>query len=139
MAGSPHGRRPVAAGPVGVGGGSLAAVSVTLATITGPPYLSSAGVNGWILAFAAGLFAFLLTVPFMVEARLRSRYPDRDARWDRAVPAWGAIGLLVLAAGALIGTGGEFSGDSLAGAAGLLATIEGGLVLIAVLSMMLSG
>jgi hypothetical protein len=46
---------------------------------------------------------------------------------------------LVLAVGVLSGAGGDFSGDSLAGAAGLLAALEGGLVLIAVLAMLLSG
>jgi hypothetical protein len=55
------------------------------------------------------------------------------------VPTWGAVGLVVLAAGALVGAAGDFSGQSLAGTAGFLATIEGGLVLIAVLAMLLSG
>jgi hypothetical protein len=43
----------------------------------------------------------------------------------------------VLVAGALVGAGGSFAGDSLAGTAGLLAVIEGGLVMITVLAMML--
>ena len=72
------------------GAGLLVAVAgLILAGVAGPPYLSSDGVNGWIVVFAAGLFASLVAVPFGVEARLRSRYPDRDARWDRAVPVWG--------------------------------------------------
>jgi hypothetical protein len=122
------------------GAGLLVAVAgLILAGVAGPPYLSSDGVNGWIVVFAAGLFASLVAVPFGVEARLRSRYPDRDARWDRAVPVWGGIGLLVLVAGALVGAGGSFSGDSLAGAAGLLAVVEGGLVVVTTLSMLLSG
>ena len=45
----------------------------------------------------------------------------------------------VLVAGALVGAGGSFSGDSLAGAAGLLAVVEGGLVVVTTLSMLLSG
>lgn len=122
------------------GAGLLGAVAgLILAGVAGAPYLSSDGVNGWIVVFAAGLFAALVAVPFGVEARLRSRYPDRDARWDRAVPVWGGIGLLVLVAGALVGAGGSFSGDSLAGAAGLLAVVEGGLVVVTTLSMLLSG
>jgi hypothetical protein len=139
MAGSPPSEGWAVQTAVAVGGASLAAGALVLAAVSGPPYLGSTGVNGWVVAFAAGLFAALLAAPFVIEARLRSRYPDRDARWDRAVPVWGAIGLLVLAAGALVGAGGDFSGDSLAGTAGLLATIEGGVVLIAVLSMMLAG
>jgi hypothetical protein len=122
------------------GAGLLVAVAgLVLAGVAGAPYLSSEGVNGWIVVFAAGLFAALVAVPFGVEARLRSRYADRDARWDRAVPVWGGIGLLVLVAGALVGAGGSFSGDSLAGTAGLLAVVEGGLVVVTTLSMLLSG
>ena len=142
MAPSPQGSPAIgarAAAIAALAGGSLAVASLALAALTGPPYLGSDGVNGWIVAFAAGLFAALLAAPFGIEAGLRSRYPDRDARWDRAVPAWGAVGLLVLVAGALAGAGASFAGDSLAGAAGLLAALEGGLVVIAVLSMMLSG
>ena len=55
------------------------------------------------------------------------------------MPAWGGIGLLVLVVGALVGAGGSFAGDSLAGACGLLAVVEGGLVVIAMLAMILSG
>ncbi len=120
-------------------GASIAGASLVGAAITGPPYLSQDGVNGWVVVFAAALFAALVATPFGIEARLRSRYADHDARWDRAVPAWGGIGLLVLVVGALAGAGGGFAGDSLAGACGLLAIAEGGMVVIAVLSMMLSG
>lgn len=142
MAGSGEGSGATAsrrAALVALAGASIAVASLALAAFTGPPYLSSDGVNGWVIVFAAGLFTALVATPFGIEAGLRSRYADRDARWDRAVPAWGAIGLLVLVAGALAGAGGGFAGDSLAGACGLLALAEGGLVVIAVLSMMLSG
>jgi hypothetical protein len=120
-------------------GASVAVASLAVAALTGPPYLSEAGVNGWLVVFAAGLFAALVATPFGIEASLRSRYADRDSRWDRAVPAWGGIGVLVLVVGAIAGGGGGFAGDSLAGAAGLLAVVEGGAVVIAVLAMMLSG
>ena len=35
----------------------------------GPPYLSIDGVNGWIVLFAAGLFAGLLAAPVAIEGR----------------------------------------------------------------------
>lgn len=118
---------------------SLAAAGLILASISGPPYLSSDGVNGWLVLFAAGLFAALLAVPFLVERWLRPALPDRDERWDRAVPIWGAIALAVLALGVLAGSAGGFEGDSLAGSAGLLAAIEAGLVAIALAVVLLSG
>ena len=75
----------------------------------------------------------------MLEARLRGSYSDSDARWDRAIPIWGGIALIVTVVGALIGASGDFAGDSLAGSAGLLAAGAGGLVLIAVATALLSG
>jgi hypothetical protein len=113
--------------------------SLALAAVSGPPYLSTGDVNGWIIVFAAALLAALLALPFAIEARLRGSHPDSDARWDRAVPIWGGIALIVTAMGALIGTAGGFAGDSLAGSAGLIVAGAGGLVLIAVLSVLLSG
>ena len=139
MRGPSEDRGAISPQTVAAAGLLVAVAGLILAGVAGAPYLSSDGVNGWIVVFAAGLFAALVAVPFGVEARLRSRYPDRDARWDRAVPVWGGIGLLVLVAGALVGAGGSFSGDSLAGAAGLLAVVEGGLVVVTTLSMLLSG
>jgi hypothetical protein len=117
----------------------VAAAALLLAAVSGPPYLSSSGVNGWLVVFAAALFVALFAVPFGIEARLRDAHPDSDARWERAVPAWGGIALLVTAVGALIGVLGGFGGDSLAGSVGLVVAGEGGLVLIAVLSVLLSG
>jgi hypothetical protein len=96
-------------------------------------------VSGWIVLFAAGLFAALLATPFAIEGRLRASQPESDARWDRVVPLWGAIALALLAAGILTGASGGFAGDSLAGSAGLLATIEAGLVVVALLFVLLSG
>jgi hypothetical protein len=85
------------------------------------------------------LFVVLLAIPFAIERRLRSRDLDADARWDRAIPAWGGVALLVTAIGITIGIAGDFAGDSLAGGAGLVLTGAGGLVLVAVLFMVLAG
>jgi hypothetical protein len=122
-----------------LGGLIGAGVALALAAVSGPPYLGLSGVNGWLIVFAAALFAALIAVPFLIEARLRDAYADSDARWDRAMPLWGGIALLVVGAGALIGLAGDFAGDSLAGSAGLVLAGEGGLVLIAVASVLLSG
>jgi hypothetical protein len=116
-----------------------AALSLVLAAIAGPPYLGLEGINGWVIVFVAALLAALIAIPFALEARLRGSYPDSDARWDRAIPIWGGIALVVTAVGALIGASGDFAGDSLAGSAGLLAAGAGGLVLIAVATALLSG
>lgn len=110
-----------------------------LAAISGPPYLGAGGVNGWLIVFAVAVFAILLATPFAFERRLRDAHPDPEARWDRAVPAWGGVALLVTVAGVLLGIAGDFAGDSLAGSAGLLMTIAGGLVLAAVVFMLLAG
>lgn len=117
----------------------VAAGALILAAVSGPPYLSSDGINGWIVLFGAGLFAALLAVPFAIEVRLRAKNPESDARWDRVVPLWAAIALAVVLVGILTGAGGGFAGDSLAGSAGLLATIEAGLVLVALVAVLLSG
>jgi hypothetical protein len=124
---------------VAVSGLSVAAIALVLAAVSGPPYLGLSGLNGWLVVFAAALFATLLAVPFLLERRLRRDYADSDARWDRAMPVWGGIALLAVGAGALIGLTGDFAGDSLAGSAGLVLAGEGGLVLIAVASVLLSG
>src|SRR4029078_4756443 len=117
----------------------VAALSLVLAAVAGPPYLGLEGINGWMIVFGAALLAALIAIPFALEARLRGSYSDRDARWDRAIPIWGGIALVVTAVCALIGSSGDFAGDSLAGSAGLLAAGAGGLVLIAVATALLSG
>ena len=122
-----------------VAGVLVAAGALILAAASGPPYLSADGVNGWIVLFATGLFAALLAVPFAIEGRLRARHPESDSRWDRVVPLWGAIALALLVVGILTGAGGGFAGDSLAGSAGLLVTIEAGLVVVALAFVLLSG
>ena len=63
------------------------------------------------------------------------------------MPALAVFAGVLIAAGALIlaavsgppGASGGFAGDSLAGSAGLLATIEAGLVVVALIFMLLSG
>ena len=118
----------------------VAALSLVLAAIAGPPYLGLAGINGWMIVFAAALLAALIAIPFVLEARLRGvplrqrcplgpgdpglgrDRPRRDGRRRRS-----------------IGASGDFAGDSLAGSAGLLAAGAGGLVLIAVATALLSG
>jgi uncharacterized membrane protein len=117
----------------------VAALSLVLAAIAGPPYLGLSGINGWMIVFAAALLAALVAIPFALEGRMRGSHSDSDARWDRAIPAWGVIALVVTIVGALIGASGDFAGDSLAGSAGLLAAGAGGLVLIAVATALLSG
>lgn len=92
-----------------------------------------------MIVFAIALFAALFAVPFVIEAKLRAAYSDSDSRWDRAVPIWGAVAVLLVGVGALIGATEGFAGDSLLGSAGLVAAGVGGLVVIAVASMMLAG
>ena len=120
-------------------GALVAAGALILAGVSGPPYLSADGVSGWIVLFAAGLFAALLATPFAIEGRLRASQPESDTRWDRVVPLWGAVALALVVAGILTGASGGFAGDSLAGSAGLLATIEAGLVVVALIFVLLSG
>jgi hypothetical protein len=117
----------------------VAALSLVFAAVAGPPYLGLSEINGWIIVFAAALLAALIAIPFVIEARLRGSHSDSDARWDRAIPIWGGIALVVTVVGALIGASGNFAGDSLAGSAGLVAAGAGGLVLIAVATAVLSG
>jgi hypothetical protein len=120
-------------------GAFLAVAGLTLAAVSGPPYLSSEGVNGWMVVFAAALFTALLALPFVLEQRLRTTIPDRDRRWDRVVPIWGGAALAVLVIGLLCGTAAGFGGDSLVGSAGLLAAIEAGIVAVALFFVLLSG
>lgn len=123
-----------------VGGLALAVVGLALAGATGSPYLSADAVNGWIVVFAAGVLAVLFATPFAVERRMRPRIAESDRRWERSLLAWGAISIVVLLAGFLLGVGADWaSGDSLAGAAGLLITIEAVLVLATMVVWLLSG
>jgi hypothetical protein len=120
-------------------GGAVAVGGLLLAAATGPPYLSSGGVNGWIVVFALGLFAALFAAPFLIEGGLRESRAEADARWDYALPLWGLIAVAVLGLGLLIGLGNDFASDSLAGSSGLLMVIEGSLVVITLVAVVLSG
>jgi hypothetical protein len=120
-------------------GAALAGVGLILAAATGGPYLTGDAVNGWIVAFAVGLLTLMLAIPFAIERRLRPRIGDGDRRWERALLAWGAISVVALLAGLLLGVGAGWDGDSLAGAAGLLITIESALVCATMAVWLLSG
>ena len=49
------------AGLLALAGGTTAVVSLVLAGATGEPYLAADGVNGWLVVFAAGLLAALVS------------------------------------------------------------------------------
>jgi hypothetical protein len=123
------------AGLLAVGGGATAVVSLILAGAAGEPYLEADGVNGWIVVFAGGLLAALIAFPFGVELRLRERYADRDRRWEVSLLVWGGLAAIVLLIAILAG----FDTGTLAGAAGLIAAIEAGLVIATIGVWLLSG
>jgi len=123
------------AGVLAVGGGATALLSLALAGSAGEPYLEADGVNGWIVVFAAGLLAALLALPFGIELRLREHYPDRDRRWEVALLVWGGLAAVLLAVSFAAG----FDTGTLAGAAGLIAAIEAGLVIATIGVWLLAG
>ena len=104
-----------------VAGSGLALAGLLLAGAKGAPYLTSDSVNVWIVVFAAGLLAALFATPFAIERRMRPSIDESDRRWERSLLAWGAVAIGVLLAGFLLGVSADWaSGESLAGAAGLL-------------------
>ena len=125
------------------GGAATALVALAIAAAAGGPYLTAERVNGWVVLFAAGLLLALTMAPFLLEGWLRGRREPtgdglRDERWEGAAVAWGGVTLAVLAVAIPVGIATSFSGDSLAGTAALLATIEAGLVLLALLAWLLA-
>ena len=131
MAENPWGDNPRTgrfAGMLAVAGGATAIASLALAAAAGAPYLAADGVNGWIVVFAAGLLAALISFPFGIELRLRQRYPDRDRRWEVSLLVWGGLAALLLAIALLAG----FDTGTLAGAAGLVAAIEAAGVVVTI-------
>jgi hypothetical protein len=118
-----------------VGGGATAVVSLILAGAAGEPYLEANGVNGWLVVFAAGLLAALVAFPFGIELRLRERYADRDRRWEVSLLVWGGLAAAILVIAFLAG----FDTGTLAGAAGLIAAIEAGLVVATIGVWLLAG
>jgi len=122
-----------------VGGVGVALSAVLLAATGDGPYLSTGSVSGWMVVFAVGLFTALFATPFALERGMRPTVEDRDKRWERALLAWGAISVAVLGAGILFGIAGDFSGERLAGAVGLVVTTEAVLVLGTMVFWLLSG
>ena len=85
-----------------LGGAGVAVVSIPLAAIAGPPYLSFASLSPWLITFAIGLFCALFATPFLIHARLGGEL-EADARWERAVLWWGAVAIAVLGAAVICG------------------------------------
>lgn len=123
------------AGVLAVGGVATAVVSLALAGAAGEPYLGSGGVNGWVVVFAAGLLAALVSFPFGLELRLRGSYPEHDRRWEVTLLWWGVVALGVLVVAFVAG----FDTGTLAGAAGLIAAIESAGVVGTIVVWLLSG
>lgn len=134
-ANDPAHRRAVLAAVAGTG---TAVASVALAAAAGAPYLSFDHVNPWVVTFAIGLFAALFATPFLIRDRLGGML-EADARWERALIAWGAIAVGVLALGLVAGVAGGFAADSLAGSLGLVITAEATLVLATLGVWLVSG
>lgn len=121
-------------------GVGVAAIALLLAGAKGAPYITTDSVNVWIVLFAFGLLGALFATPFAIERRMRPRYAESDRRWERSLLAWGAVSLGALLAGFLLGVSADWaSGESLAGAAGLLITIEAVIVLGTMVVWLLSG
>lgn len=118
-----------------LGGVLVAGLALALAGAAGPPYLGAGGVNGWIVVFAAGLLAALVSFPFAAELRLRGRQPDRDRRWELALVAWAGLAAALLAAALAVGVG----TSTLAGAAALIATVEAAIVIATIVAWLLAG
>ena len=121
-----------------LGGAVLAAASLALAAADGAPYLSFDLLSPGLVGFAIGLFASLFALPFLIHARIGGRL-EADARWERALLWWGALALLALGVGLLLGLPSGFASDSLAGSAGLVVTVEAGLVLGTLAAWLLTG
>ena len=120
-------------------GVAVAAAGLFFAAATDGPYLTADEFNWWIVVFAAGLFGALFALPFMFERRLQSHISDRDDRWERALLVWGAVAIGVLGVGLLLGLPDGYSSSQLAGALGLVITIEAALVLATMVIWLLSG
>ena len=74
-----------------VAGAGTAALGLLLAAVTGGPYLTSGDVNGWLILYALGLLGALVAAPFLIESLISSSRDDVEARWDIALPLWGAV------------------------------------------------
>ena len=119
-------------------GAAVSMVTVPLAAVGGPPYLSLDALSPWVVLFAVGLFAAAFAAPFVIHASLGGEL-EADARWERALLWWGAASLAGLAMGVLLGAPSGFASDSLAGSLGLVIAAEAVLVLGTLLAWLLSG
>jgi hypothetical protein len=121
-------------------GVGLAALSVLLAALAGPPYLSLSSLSPWLVVFAIASFGALFAVPFAVNGALVAADPTRAEAWERSMLAWGGVAIAALALGMLMIWAGGFSpASSLDDAVGLLLAIEAGMVLAVLLALMLAG
>lgn len=84
------------------------------------------------------LFWALFASPFAIHGRLGGRL-EADARWERALLAWGALSLLALGLGILCAAAGGFEADSLVGFAGIVTVAEATLVLATLVVWLISG
>jgi hypothetical protein len=122
------------------GGLAAAAISILLAAVGGPPYLSLSSLSPWIVLFAAAAFVALFAVPFAANRLTVAADPSRAEGWERAMLLWGAVALLTLGLGvALIALGGFSPARSLEDAVGLLLAIEAGMVVLVLLAWVLAG
>jgi hypothetical protein len=121
-----------------VAGASVAAISIPLAAVDGPPYLDLSSFSPWLVTFAIGLFAALFAAPFLLHAR-QSGILEDDARWERSLLWWGAVCLGVLGIALLLGLPSGFASDSLAGSLALVIVVEAVLVLGTLVAWLLSG
>ena len=119
-------------------GVTVTVVTVPLAALDGPPYLSLDELSPWVVAFAIGLFAAAFAAPFVIHASLGGML-EADARWERALLWWGPASLVALALGAGVGLPSGFASDSLAGSLGLVVVVEAVLVLGTLGVWLLSG
>ena len=121
-------------------GAGLSLAALVLAKAVGPPYLDLSSLNPFVAVFAVTAFAFLFAVPFTANRRLGRSHPERAESWEPAMLVWGAVALGIFVLAALLVVPGDFSGAaSLADAAGLIALIEAGLVLLVLGAWVLAG
>ena len=116
---------------------ALAAASVVLAAVAGPPYASLSHLSPWLVTFAIGLFAALFALPFEFHDRLEDQL-ESDARWERALLLWGVAALALGGVGALCGAVWGFGAESLIGSLALVAVIEAGLIVAALVAWLLA-
>jgi hypothetical protein len=120
------------------GGAAVAVVSIGLAAAAGPPYLSLAALNPWLVVYAIALFAALFSVPFAFHARLGGEL-EADARWERALLLWGLVALAALGIAVLVAlAAGGFDSGSLAGSFAAVTLAEAVLVLGSLVAWLLS-